>query len=148
MKAVVWVGPYCWLRGSDHDRPALRRYLETKGNVSLMQHFRDTCRVCRGLEAESQMRAQPPSPDHPLPPSVHNSPCLLSLSPSFPLPLSLPKLSPFTPTLSLCFHPLPLPTWPPPTLHLSIFQLFTPLSPAPPSSAAPGIGKEFSCVAC
>lgn len=63
VKAVVWVGPYCWLRGSDLRTPAQRRHLETQGNVSLTQHSRDTCRACRGLEAESQTRALPtPTP--------------------------------------------------------------------------------------
>ena len=69
-----------------------------------------------------------PSPT-PLPPTVPNSPCL---------PTSL-SLSPLTPTLSLHPHPLP------PCISQP-FHLFTPLSPAPPPSAAPGIGKEFSCV--
>ena len=70
VKAVVWVGPYCWLRGSDLRTPAQRRHLETQGNVSLTQHSRDTCRACRGLEAESQTGAPPTSPDPSLPPSV------------------------------------------------------------------------------
>ena len=107
VKAVVWVGPYCWLRGSDLRTPAQRRHLETQGNVSLTQHSRDTCRACRGLEAESQTRALPtPTPPPPptplsLPPSVPNSP---RLPPSPALPLSLPQLSPCAP------HPLgPLP---------------------------------------
>ena len=66
VKAVVWVGPYCWLRGSDLRTPAQRRHLETQGNVSLTQHSRDTCRACRGLEAESQTRALPtPTPTPP-----------------------------------------------------------------------------------
>ena len=44
--AVVWVvGPYCWLRGSDFRPPGHSRHPQTEGNVSLMQHFRDTCRV-------------------------------------------------------------------------------------------------------
>ena len=71
VKAVVWVGPYCWLRGSDLRTPAQRRHLETQGNVSLTQHSRDTCRACRGLEAESQTRALPtPTPSFLLPPGL------------------------------------------------------------------------------
>ena len=101
VKAVVWVGPYCWLRGSDLRTPAQRRHLETQGNVSLTQHSRDTCRACRGLEAESQTRALPtptPTPPPPtplsLPPSVPTSP---RLPPSPALPLSLPQLAPCAP---------------------------------------------------
>ena len=131
--AVVWVvGPYCWLGGSDFRTPGHSRHPQTEGNVSLTQHFSDTCRVCQVLDAESQARAPPPSsPLPPLPPTVPNSPCL---------PPSL-SLSPFTPTLSLHPHPLP------PCISQP-FHLFTPLSPAPPPSAAPGVGKEFSWVDC
>lgn len=130
VKAVVWVGPYCWLRGSDLRTPAQRRHLETQGNVSLTQHSRDTCRACRGLEAESQTRALPtptPTPPPPtplsLPPSVPNSP---RLPPSPALPLSLPQLSPCAP------HPLgPLPpgTSHPPTFALPGLPLPLPLLP-------------------
>ena len=68
--AVVWVvGPYCWLRGSDFRTPGQSRHLETEGNVSLMQHFRDTCRVCQVLDTESQAWAPPPSPPPPFCPS-------------------------------------------------------------------------------
>ena len=140
VKAVVWVGPYCWLRGSDLRTPAQRRHLETQGNVSLTQHSRDTCRACRGLEAESQTRAlptpTPPSPDPPLPPS---------LCPQLPPPPSLSR-SPTQPSPTLSLRPKP--TRPPPALHLPPSHLCTPRSPAPPPSAAPGIGKEFSCVDC
>ena len=131
--AVVWVvGPYCWLRGSDFRTPGHSRHPQTEGNVSLMQHFSYTCRVCQVLDAESQAQALLPSPPlPPLPPTVPNSPCL---------PPSL-SLSPFTPTLSLHPHPLP------PCISQP-FHLFTPLSPAPPPSAAPGVGKEFSWVDC
>ena len=52
-KAVVWVDPYCSLRGSNLRTPTQSRHLETEGNVCLTQHFRDTCRVCQGLDAES-----------------------------------------------------------------------------------------------
>ena len=148
MKAVVWVGPYCWLRGSDHEKPALSRYLETEGNVSLTQHFRDTCRVCQWLEAESKKWTQSPLPRPPSP----------SLCPQIslpPFPLSLLS-SPTHPSQTLSLHPHSLPSplpfpfihWAPPTLYLPIFHLFIPLSPTIPPSAAPGIGKEFSCVAC
>ena len=75
------------------------------------------------------MGSAPLTSPTPLPPTVPNSPCL---------PTSL-SLSPLTPTLSLHPHPLP------PCISQP-FHLFTPLSPAPPPSAAPGIGKEFSCV--
>lgn len=125
VKAVVWVGPYCWLRGSDLRTPAQRRHLETQGNVSLTQHSRDTCRACRGLEAESQTRALPtPTPPLPRPPSPS-----LPLSPtppaSLPLPLShsaFPNSLPSPPTHSAPSHPptfalpglpLPLPLLPP-----------------------------------
>lgn len=115
VKAVVWVGPYCWLRGSDLRTPAQRRHLETQGNVSLTQHSRDTCRACRGLEAESQTRALPtPTPPLPRPPSPS-----LPLSPtppaSLPLPLShsaFPNSLPAPPTHSAPSHLAP-PTLPP-----------------------------------
>ena len=47
-KAVVWVGLSCWLRGSDLRTPAHSRQLETEGNVSVMQHLRDTYRGLPG----------------------------------------------------------------------------------------------------
>ena len=116
--AVVWVvGPYCWLGGSDFRTPGHSRHPQTEGNVSLTQHFSDTCRVCQVLDAESQARAPPPSsPLPPLPPTVPNSPCLL---PSFSLPLSL--------------HPHSLPSPPPtPTFHLPTFPPFhSPVSRSP-----------------
>ena len=138
--AVVWVvGPYCWLRGSDFRTPGHSRHPQTEGNVSLMQHFSYTCRVCQVLDAESQAQALLPSPPlPPLPPTVPNSPCL---------PPSL-SLSPFTPTLSLRPHPLPPPTRPLPPCISQPFPLFTlPVSCSPPC-AAPGGGKEFSWVDC
>lgn len=112
VKAVVWVGPYCWLRGSDLGKPAQSRHPETEGSMSLTDYFRESCRDGRWLDAESQTGAPPPSPKHPLPLSVPNSLCLPPFSPSLPLPLSLPQASPFTPTLSLHPHPLPPSTRP------------------------------------
>ena len=47
VKAVVWVDPYCLLRGSDLGKPAQSRHLQTEGSVSLILHFRDTFRVCQ-----------------------------------------------------------------------------------------------------
>ena len=82
MKAVVWVGPYCWLRGSDLGKPTQSWHPETEGSVYLREYFRDTCRVCWWLEAESQMGAPPASPT------------LLSLPWSPTLPASLPSLPP------------------------------------------------------
>ena len=105
--------------------------------MSLTQHFRDTCRVCQVLDTESQAWALPPSPPPPL-----SLPLYPTLPASYPSSLSL---SPFTPNLSL--HPNSLPSPHPLSPCISQpFHLFTPLSPAPPPSAAPGIGKEFSCV--
>ena len=119
VKAVVWVGPYCWLRGSDLRTPAQRRHLETQGNVSLTQHSRDTCRACRGLEAESQTRALPtPTPHSP-------DPTLLPfLCPQLPPPPSLSR-SPTQPSPTLSLRPPP--TRPPPTLP----PLHSPVSRSP-----------------
>ena len=96
VKAVVWVGPYCWLRGSDLRTPAQRRHLETQGNVSLTQHSRDTCRACRGLEAESQTRALPTPTPTPPPPT----PCRLRHPPrgsAFISPFSSREAPPASP---------------------------------------------------
>lgn len=41
VKAVVWVGPYCWLRGSDLGKPAQSRHPETEGSMSLTDYFRE-----------------------------------------------------------------------------------------------------------
>ena len=47
-KTAVRVGPSCWLRGSDLRTPAQSSHLETEGNVSVTQRFRDTCRGLPG----------------------------------------------------------------------------------------------------
>ena len=110
VKAVVWVAPYCWLRGSRFAKPTQSRHPETEGRMSLTEYLRDTCRDGRWLEAESQAGAPPLSPKRPLPPSVPKFLCLPPFSSfplshsAFPKPLHSPPLSPFAPTLSL--HPL------------------------------------------
>lgn len=110
VKAVVWVGPYCWLIGSDLGKPAQTRHPASEGSMSLPEYCRSTCRDGWWLEAESQTGAPPPPPNAlSLPPSPNLSVSFSSLAPSlshsaFPKPLPSPPLSPFTPTLSL--HPL------------------------------------------
>ena len=123
-KAVVWLGPSCWFRGSDLRTPTQSRQLETEGNVSVTQHFRDTCRVSQGLDAESQVQGLPPSPS-PTPFPSHctqlSLPPTLPLSPSLPSPYSLPSPPP-TPTTHSA----------PPTLHLQTFPPFhSPVSCSP-----------------
>ena len=146
VKAVVWVAPYCWLRGSDFGKPAQSRHPETEGRMSLTEYLRDTCRDGRWLEAESQTGAPPLSQKRPLPPSVPRFLCLPPFSSSLPLPLSLPQASAFTPILSLRPHPLPPKTRPlPPCVSQpSTFPL--PYLPLPLPRLPLGLGKECSCV--
>ena len=47
-KRLGGVGPSCRLRGSDLRTPAQSRHLETEGNVSVTQRFRETCRGLPG----------------------------------------------------------------------------------------------------
>lgn len=147
VKAVVWVGPYCWLIGSDLGKPAQTRHPASEGSMSLPEYCRSTCRDGWWLEAESQtgLRPLPQTPSPSLRPQISLSPSLLLLPPS--------PTQPF-PSLSLHPHSLPSPPpspsihSPPPTLRLQAFYLPTALSPTPTPLAAPGLGKECSCVDC